>query len=136
MQLRVNRYKYGVESTLGRLFIDGKAECYTLEDKVRPKGVKVQNETAIPADTYTVTIDKSTRFKRDMPHIMSVPEFTGVRMHSGNTDEDTEGCILLGSKVENDNFISGSKVAFESFFKKLQSAINSGEDVSIVIHNG
>lgn len=135
MELRVNRFKRTEKATLGRLFIDGTVECYTLEDVVRPDGEKVDGATAIPASTYNVIIDASIRFKRDMPHVMDVPGFTGVRIHSGNTDADTEGCILLGTKIENDDFISGSKVAFDSFFKKLKTAFDAGEDVSILIHD-
>jgi hypothetical protein len=136
MQLRVNRFKNTEKSTLGRLFINATTECYTLEDVVRPDGVKVDGQTAIPAGTYNVIIDSSTRFKRDMPHILDVPGFTGIRIHSGNTDADTEGCILLGTKIDSDDFISGSHDAFNSFFSKLKAALDSGEGVSILIHNG
>lgn len=135
MELRVNRFKRTEKATLGRLFVDGVAECYTLEDVVRPDGEKVDGATAIPAGTYNVIIDASTRFKRDMPHIMDVPNFTGVRIHSGNTDADTEGCILLGTAIKDDDFISGSKEAFNTFFPKLQAVINAGEDAEILIHN-
>lgn len=136
MELRLNRFKRTEKATLGRLFIEGIAECYTLEDVVRPAGVKVDGQTAIPAGMYNVIIDASTRFKRDMPHVLDVPMFTGVRIHSGNTDADTEGCILLGQKIENDDFVSGSKIAFNAFFVKLQAAINDGETVRITVHNG
>jgi hypothetical protein len=136
MILRVNRFKQTEKATLGRLFIDGIVECYTLEDVVRPDGVKVDGQTAIPAGTYNVIIDASTRFKRDMPHVLDVPMFTGIRIHSGNTDADTEGCILLGGKLENDDFISGSKDAFAAFFKKLKAALDAGEDATLLIHNG
>lgn len=134
MQLRVNRYKQCEKSTLGRLFVDGGIECYTLEDVVRPDGEKVDGATAIPAGTYNVIIDASTRFKRDMPHVLDVPGFTGVRIHSGNTDADTEGCILLGMKVSNDDFISGSKDAFNAFYPKLKAALDAGETVELTIH--
>lgn len=135
MELRVNRFKYGEKSTLGRLFVDGVAFCYCLEDVKRADGIKVDGATAIPAGTYKVIIDDSTRFKRPMPHILDVPNFEGIRIHAGNTDADTEGCILLGTKIENDDFISGSKDAFNNFFPKLQAALNEGNDVMITIHD-
>lgn len=135
MELRVNRFKYGEKSTLGRLFVNGEIECYTLEDVKRADGVKVQDATCIPAGTYNVIIDASVRFKRDMPHVLDVPGFTGIRIHSGNTDADTDGCILLGEKIENDDFISGSKDAFGKFFPKLQAALAAGEDVTIEVHD-
>lgn len=136
MLLRVNRFKYGSKATIGRLLIDGVVECYTLEDVKRPDGVKVQDATAIPAGEYKVIIDKSERFGRLMPHILGVDGFTGIRIHSGNTDENTDGCILLGSAIENDDFVSGSKTAFDKFFKKLTDAIAAGQSVVIVVHNG
>lgn len=135
MQLRVNRFKYGEKSTLGRFFVNDATECYTLEDVKRADGVKVQDATCIPAGTYKVIIDASLRFKRDMPHVLDVPGFTGIRIHSGNTDADTSGCILLGTKIENDDFISGSHDAFVSFFVKLQTAIDNGEDITIEVHD-
>lgn len=135
MELRVNRFKYGEKATIGKLFVDGVVECYTLEDVVRKDGSKVDGKTAIPAGTYKVIIDDSTRFKRPMPHILRVPNFEGVRIHSGNTDADTEGCILLGTEIENDDFISGSRDAFNDFFPKLQAALEEGDDVMIIVHD-
>lgn len=135
MELRVNRFKYGSKSTLGSLFIDGARECYTLEDVVRKDGTKVDGQTAIPAGTYNVIIDSSVRFKRDMPHVLDVPGFTGIRIHSGNTDEDTEGCILLGTALSGDDFISGSHDAFNTFFPKLKAALDSGEIVTLMVYD-
>lgn len=134
MELRVNRFKRTDKSTLGRFIVDGVAECYDLEDVKRADGVKVQDATCIPAGTYKVIIDDSVRFKRPMPHILDVPGFTGIRIHSGNTDADTDGCILLGSAITNDDFISGSKAAFDAFFPKLKAALDNGDDVTIQIY--
>lgn len=135
MELMLNRFKGTEKSTLGRFFTNGATECYTLEDVRRADGVKVQDATAIPAGTYNVIIDASVRFKRDMPHVLDVPGFTGIRIHSGNTDADTDGCILLGNKIENDDFISGSHDAFNAWFPKLQAAIDAGECVTLIIHD-
>jgi hypothetical protein len=107
-------------STIGELSIDGKFECYVLEDVVR-KGSKVPGKTAIPAGTYKVIIDMSTRFKRLMPHILDVENFSGVRIHSGNVAENTEGCPLLG-RTKSKDFVGESKLAFDAFFPKLQAA--------------
>jgi hypothetical protein len=135
MNLLVQRKKSSSKATIGDLYIDGIWQCVTLEDVVRPDGEKVDGATAIPADTYNVIIDASTRFKRDMPHILDVPNFTGVRIHSGNTDADTEGCILLGTAIKDDDFISGSKDAFNAFFPKLKAALEAGESAEVLIHN-
>jgi hypothetical protein len=133
MELKLIRKRLCEHSTLGELSIDGKFECFSLEDKVRPPGEKVPGETAIPAGTYKVVIDKSDRFKRLMPHLLGVPMFTGVRIHSGNTDEDTEGCILVGSTIVNDDFVGNSKVTFDQLFIKLKSTFDLGEEIQISI---
>jgi hypothetical protein len=132
MQLHLLRDTFGPKSTLGLLYVDDVAECDTLEDQVRT-GPKVLHETAIPVGTYRLIIDRSTRFKRLMPHVLDVPGFEGIRIHSGNTDADTEGCILLGNRTENVDFISESRKAFDAFFVKLTAAVDRGEEVWITI---
>lgn len=96
MELLLNRAEYQPGRTFGEFDIDGVPYCYTLEDAVRAPGVKVQNETAIPAGRYRVRMTFSNRFKKVMPELMGVPMFAGVRIHGGNTEADTEGCILVG----------------------------------------
>lgn len=120
MKIDVKRFEFGDKYTIGKMSIDGIFFCYTLEDKVRDK--KVDGNTAIPEGTYNVIIDKSIRFGKDMPHILNVPGFEGVRIHSGNTDSDTEGCVLVGLDWVKGNFISRSKEAFNAFLPKLKEA--------------
>jgi hypothetical protein len=120
MLVEVKRFEFKPTYTIGKLYINGKYECYTLEDAVRDK--KVQDVTAIPTGTYKLIIDASRRFKKDMPHILNVPNFTGVRIHAGNTSKDTEGCILLGTTWSGSDFIAQSKLAFDKFFTKLKAA--------------
>lgn len=134
MLLQVKRFKKGDKSTLGRLYINGEFECFTLEDVIRD-GAKVAGKTAIGDGAYDLVIDMSSRFKRNMPHVLNVPNFEGIRIHSGNTDADTEGCILLGLKVVNDDFIAESRVAFDRFFPKLQDGIAVDGKAYIVISN-
>ena len=139
MQLTVEREPSTEESTPGSLFVNGVFECFTLEDVVREvPGVKVVDwkiagRTAIPAGTYQVGIDFSNRFGKDMPHLLDVPGFDGVRIHSGNTSADTEGCILLGQNRNGLDEVINSRPAFNAFFPKLQQAINNGEQVSITV---
>lgn len=133
MKLRLIRKLLHEDSTIGELLIDGYFECYTLEDKVRPLGEKIPGRTAIPAGTYKLVIDQSDRFQRLMPHLLDVPNFDGIRIHSGNTDKDTEGCILVGSTVVNENFIGNSKGVFDQLFAKLKSTFDLGEEVSITV---
>lgn len=134
MEIKVNRFKYGEHSTLGRFFINGAAFCYSLEDKVR-SGPKVQRETAIPAGTYNVIVDMSTRFGREMPLVQRVPNFTGIRIHAGNTDADTDGCILLGMEWDNENHISDSKTAFNAVFEQIKAARQNNEAVTLYVHD-
>ena len=131
MELKLVREKFYKDSTIGKLYVDGQFECYTLEDEVRE--VKVPGETAISTGTYKVIIDYSNRFKRLMPLLLEVPQFTGVRIHSGNTDKDTDGCILVGTTVVNENFIGNSKVAFDQLFSKLKSVFDLGQEITITI---
>ena len=119
MLIEVKRFEFKDTHTVGKMYVDGIYECYTLEDAVR-NGTKVIGKTAIPIGTYKVIIDASTRFKQDMPHILDVPDFTGVRIHAGNTSADTDGCILLGSTWAGKDFIGNSKLAFDVFFNKLK----------------
>jgi hypothetical protein len=125
MKLTLLRKEFTQKSTIGSLLIDDQFFCFTLEDVVR-EGDKVNGQTAIPFGIYKVIIDFSNRFKKDMPHILDVPNFEGIRIHSGNTDADTEGCILLGFTKQRD-FIGNSRLAFDAFFPKLQQGVKNGE---------
>ena len=119
MELLLKRIHKTETSTIGELSIDGKFECYTLEDVER--AVKIKNETAIPKGKYKVIITPSNRFKRDLPLLQNVPGFEGIRIHSGNTNHDTEGCILVGQTRAAD-FIGNSRKAFDKLFAKMQKA--------------
>ena len=133
MKILVKRtISIAAQRTLGDMSIDFAPACYTCEDIVRPVGVKVAGETAIPYGTYKVIIDLSMRFGRLMPHILNVPGFEGVRIHKGNTAADTEGCILVGM-VKGADSISNCEPAFEKVFSSIQSAIAKGEEVTIEI---
>jgi len=119
MQITIKRLYKTETSTIGELLIDGVFECFTLEDAERP--VKIKNETAIPKGTYRVIINQSNRFKRLLPLLLNVPNFEGVRIHSGNSNHDTEGCILVG-QTRHKNYIGQSRKAFDKLFKKMQAA--------------
>lgn len=122
------------KATIGRLCVNSTHEWFTLEDI--PRAVKIKKETAIPAGSYDLVIDLSARFKRLMPHVLDVPGFQGIRIHAGNTDKDTEGCILLGqAHIRGQNFISHSKLAFDDFYFVLSSIFDKGEKCRITIHD-
>lgn len=126
MKIEVKRLHRTDNSTIGELTIDGKFECYTLEDIERD--VKIKGETAIAKGTYKVIINQSNRFKRLLPLLINVPNFEGVRIHAGNSNHDTEGCILVGQNRSLD-YITKSRKAFDSLFTKMQKT----KDITITI---
>ena len=121
MLIEVKRFEFKDTYTVGKMYLDGQYECYTLEDVVR-KGAKVNGQTAIPTGTYNLIINHSNRFNRDLPLLENVPNFTGVRIHAGNTSANTEGCILVGTTWSGKDFIGNSRVAFNKLFEKLKKA--------------
>jgi hypothetical protein len=132
MELLLKRVQFGETFTLGKLYHDGQFICYTLEDKVREvigepvSAWKVAGQTAIPAGVYPVIITMSARFKIRLPLLMDVPGFSGVRIHTGNSSADTEGCILVGSGWDGkSNWISGSKLALSLLFTLLEQSVET-----------
>lgn len=136
MKLRLVRDAQGEDCTFGKLYINGVYECETLEDTDRELedegNEKIAGETAIPRGTYNVIIDFSQRFGKEMPHVLDVPQFTGIRIHPGNKAADTEGCILLGL-VRTYNGVGRSVLAFNAFFPKLSDALDRGETVTLEV---
>lgn len=132
MNLTLIRNDFLPYCTIGNLLIDDVYFCKTLEDTVRLEGVKAKGKTAIPYGKYQVITNHSNRFKRVMPLLLNVPGFEGVRIHTGNTAGDTEGCILLGYEREMD-YIIKSKQAFDDFFPLLQKGLEEDRvDISII----
>lgn len=126
--------------TIGSLFVNDAFECYTLEDVVREvpgqpvSSWKIQNDTAIPRGRYEVVITFSQRFQFETPILLNVPGYTGIRIHPGNTDRDTDGCILVGQGYdEHGEEITSSRAAYAELFAKIKAAIASGEKVFITI---
>lgn len=99
VDMKLTRTIIGDTFTLGKLYIGGKYFGVTCEDKDRRMeagGEKVYGKTAIPRGIYRVVVSFSNRFKKQLPLVMDVPGFAGIRFHGGNTADDSEGCILLG----------------------------------------
>jgi hypothetical protein len=129
-----------ITCTFGSLYVNDQWECYTLEDVVREvksKPVsewKIPKETAIPRGRYEVVLTLSTRFKKVLPELKDVPGFSAIRIHSGNTDADTEGCILVGTAADIlQETVTQSLLALNALLPKLQAAINDGEQIWITI---
>ena len=139
MELALHRNSLGPKATLGSLFVDGVWECVTLEDVVRELGEdgsgKVQNATAIPAGRYKVITDMSQRFQKIMIHVLDVPFFSGIRIHSGNTDLDTDGCVTVGQVCDGPDHIHGGSIELPILQDKIQKALDAGDEVWIDITN-
>lgn len=140
MRLKLLRKYFGEEFTEGKVFVNDGFQCYTVEDKDRKLETsgcedKVQDKTCIPRGVYKVTISYSTRFKRHLIEVLNVPCFKGIRIHSGNSSKDTEGCIIVGKSNarDDDNWVSESKVAYEALHKKVKQALSAGEEVTLEV---
>ena len=142
MKLRLERKPTVDGATLGSLYVDGLWVCHTLEDEIREipgKPVaewKVKNVTAIPAGTYEIELQNSPRFGLNTPTLLNVSGFSYIRMHSGLWHWHTEGCILLGLKVDRSSIVSGTtKPAVELVKALIKAAVARGERVTIQIIN-
>lgn len=137
MKILLQRAAIGENCTIGFLVADN-FRCYTLEDRVREKpGVpvsvwKIPGQTAIPKGTYKVIINMSQRFGKELPLLERVEGFSGVRIHAGNRSKDTEGCILLGTKLGVDHeSIENSREAMSQFMQVIGPVFARGEDIWI-----
>jgi len=135
MNIHIKRIHFDPDYTVGELFIDGVRHCFTLEDTVREKlGVsvaswKIAGKTAIPSGRYEIKVSFSERFKKHLPILLTVPGFVGVRIHTGNTSENTEGCILVGDSWGGGDWIGNSRAAFAPLFNRILAARNADQDV-------
>lgn len=134
MELTLNRIFLGSSATIGELYVDGEHIADTLEDRVRPEGEKVYGKTAIPEGTYEMVLSYSPRFKKILPEILNVPNFTGIRIHCGNSSANSSGCILVGTwDGEKEDWISDSKIAFNKLMSLLEEATNNKEKITITV---
>ena len=134
MKLELNRIAKKPLYTIGKLFVDGKYFCDTLEDQCRDldREEKVMHETAIPAGTYEVVVNVSVRFERKLPLLLDVPYFSGIRIHRGNTDKDTSGCILVGENKQLGRVINSTSYELR-LTEILERAMLSGEKITIEV---
>ena len=145
MKLEVKRFQFGKDATNGLLFIDGKFECYVLEDEYRD--VKVMHETCIPEGEYEIIFRKVGGFHskytsrygamhKGMLWLQDVPGFEYILIHTGNTDEHTAGCLLLGDTQQtnfdwSDGFVGRSAIAYKRVYPAIAKALVAGEEVTI-----
>ena len=151
MKLDVIRTQFGSDATNGILLIDGVFECFTLEDEVRD-GQKQMGETAIPLGEYEIKFRTvggydakyqkkyGTTWHKGMLELQDVPNFKYILIHTGNTDEHTAGCLLVGETQQDldrgkDGFVGGSGDAYKKMYPKVRDALLNGEKVTIKYSN-
>jgi hypothetical protein len=134
MKLRVERLWKKPAYTVGRLFVDGKFFCNTLEDTVRDLSneKKVYGKTAIPYGEYKVVYNWSPKFGRNLPRLLNVPAFEGILIHPGNTADDSAGCILVGKNTEVGR-LTESRYTSDKLNVLIGDAQRRGESITIEI---
>lgn len=147
MKLVLERLTSDSDSTIGQIRADEKFACFTLEDEFR--AAKVMHETRIPAGTYGLKLRAEGGFHekykakygadwhKGMLHLQSVPGFEYVLIHTGNSDDDSSGCLLVGMTAnvneKGGGTVSGSNVAYASLYPKVRDALLRGEACTITI---
>lgn len=143
MKLRVVRYLSSDDFTLGMLLDETNGKhflCYTLEDEHREE--KVMHETRIPAGTYNITLrtvggfhgrytKKYGDMHKGMLWVRDVPGFEYILIHTGNTDEHTSGCLIVGNSSDYKGFIGSSVDAYKRIYSAIAEALERGEEVTI-----
>ena len=141
MKLLVKRKFLGKNYTIGALYIDGKYFCDTLEDRVVDidksgefdgEEKKVAGKSAIPYGEYKVVVNRSPKFKRELPRLLDVPHFEGILIHRGNSASDTSGCILVGENSIRGR-LSNSSIYEDILVLECKAALKRGETITIKI---
>lgn len=142
MEIRVKRIARKDGYTIGRMSLNNEYFCDTLEDTDRGLKSTMSEEeilskkrkgiTAIPTGKYDVILTFSPRFKRVLPLLLNVKGYEGVRVHAGNTAEDTEGCLLVGENKVKGQVIN-SRATLERLMSVLLECEKKKEKVTITI---
>ena len=118
--IRIDRYLLTDNKTIGKMYLNNEYFCDTLEDTYRGQDLsntKVYGATAIPNGTYRTVVNFSPKFNKQMPQLLNVPYFTGIRIHTGSSEKDTDGCIIVG------NYNNGKWSANSEYVYKLTALI-------------
>lgn len=146
MDLRLQRFVHGKDSTGGVLTMNGQFFCYTVEDQKQPAG-KVMHETRIPEGRYQILLrneggmtqryKEKFLFHEGMLWLQDVPGFEWVYIHIGNTDDDTSGCVLVGRGIrsgkDQESRISESTLAYTELYNLIRLAMDRGEEIWIEV---
>ena len=138
MKIKLVRIAFKETYTIGKLYVDGVYECDVIEDKDRGLDDsmtvneilkrKIKGQTAIPTGHYNIEITYSPKYKRMMPLLIGVKGFSGIRIHSGNTAKDTEGCLLVG-KNKQVGMVLESRDTYQRLFAMMQGEKNITIDI-------
>ena len=138
MKIKLVRIAFKETYTIGKLYVDGKYVCDTIEDKDRGLDnsmtvneilrKKIKGQTAIPTGHYIIEITYSHKFKRMMPLLLGVKGFSGIRIHSGNTAKDSEGCLLVGKNTQV-GMVTESRNTYQRLFAMMQGEKNITIDI-------
>lgn len=146
MSLILPRFGFGEKSTLGRFVLDGTPLCHTIEDARR--AAKIPGKTCVPEGVYELMLYRSPRFSekyeklfpeifKGMIGLKNVPGFEGVAIHCGNDEDDTEGCICVGSAPlvlkSSEFYIQNSQLTFRSVYPKIAQPLLAGVRMTIDI---
>lgn len=140
MRLTLNRHPPGFTCVIGDLLVEGEMHCHTLEDL--PHEEKIPGETCIPPGVYAVELTSSPAVIAGhmwsphaaglLPHLVAVPGFEGIRIHAGNTDKDTRGCILVGG-WNGGEFLFNSRKSLESLMDVIEVAAIGRQPITIEV---
>ena len=149
MEITLKRIYFRGTYTIGAIQVNGKYQMDTLE----PRAInwqtekKVAGKTAIPEGRYRVQIAYSKTYKRRMPYLLDVPNFVGIMIHTGNTAQNTRGCILVGrAQMDNDNDdddddkvrqyrLTDSRIHFNRLYAQIEEALENGEEVWVTVRS-
>jgi hypothetical protein len=142
MKILVNRIYDNGKATLSAVYINGVLTCWGVEDEFRPINQKVKGETRVPEGEYPVVFRKEGSHHASyqakfgaahfgMLHIIDVPNFQYILIHIGNTEKDTDGCLLIGSTPNIDCTVSASTEAYKRFYQTVSQALLKNEKVTI-----
>lgn len=116
-------------ATIGKVFVDGVFLWWSCEDRLH-SGPKIPGDTCIPAGRYQVIITPSVRFSRPLPLLLNVPNFSGVRIHPGNSPADTSGCILVGGGYQpKEQILVHSRIACDAVQATIQKVLDTPQEV-------
>ena len=142
MKVKIERKWKKDTYTIGNVYINGLWFCNSLEDKDRGLtskmseeeifDVKVKGETAIPSGLYNLAYTYSPKLHKYAPLVLNVKGFSGIRIHSGNTDKDSEGCIILGLNKKKGEVIN-SRYTCNNFYHMVEDALDKGQLVTLEI---